>query len=274
MATKPVFEFRDYKAYLKHTESKRPHRGRGFRADLARATGCQTAYVSQVLNGKANFSLEQSHAINELLIHSKEEARFFLTLVEYVRAGTQKLRSHFLEIMEEQIQRQLNLKERFKVKESLSLEDQTTYYGEWAYAAIHIAVTVGQLQTAEALAEFFNLPKLKIQKVLKFLTTTGLVTEIPGGKYQIGTARLHLGNDSPLLAKHHTNWRLQAMNSFERESERDLHYTSIVSLSLEDVLQIKSRFVREIDAYNLIVKDSKEETICCLALDFFTMARK
>jgi hypothetical protein len=78
--------------------------------------------VSQVLNGKANFSLEQSQGINKLLIHNRDESRFFLLLVEYSRAGTESLRLHFLELIEEQMQRQLNLKERFQIKEVLSLE--------------------------------------------------------------------------------------------------------------------------------------------------------
>lgn len=47
----------------------------------------------------------------------------------------------------------------------------------------------------------------------------------------------------------------------------------MVSLSYEDVLKIKSSLVKEIDSFNGTVKDSKEETIYCLALDFFTLAK-
>lgn len=273
MTEKTVFEFRDYKAYLREIERRRPLNGRGFRALLARTTGCQTAYVSQVLNTAAHFGLEQAHSLNKLLLHTKDEARFFLLLVEYTRAGTPDLRVHFLEMMEELIQKQLNLKERFKVKELLSLEDQTEYYSDWTYTAIHMGVTVPELQSPEALAEYLQLPLLKVQKVLKFLVQTGLASLHSSGRYRIGNARLHLGTDSALLGKHHTNWRLQAMNSLERETERDLHFTSIVSLSQEDVLQIKSRFVKEIEFYNAIVRPSKEETLYCLALDFFTLKK-
>lgn len=274
MEFKSIFEFKDYKAYLKYTEGRRPLKGRGFRAEMARTMSCQTAYISQVLNGNANFSLEQAQALNTLLLHSKDEARFMLLLVEFARAGTPDLRTHFLELMEELIQKQLNLKERFKVKDVLSLEDQTTYYSEWTYAAIHIAVTISKLNSAEALAEFYQLSKLKTLKVLKFLIRAGLIQETAPNQYTIGNARIHLGQDSSLISKHHTNWRLQAMNSLEQESERDLHYTSVVSLSHDDVVQLKSRMVKEIDSFNSIVKDSKEETMYCLALDFFSLNKK
>jgi uncharacterized protein (TIGR02147 family) len=274
MANKSVFEFKDYKAYLKYTEGRRPQNGRGFRAELSRSASCQTAYISQVLNGNANFSLEQAQAINKLLLHDKDEARFFILLVEYARAGTLDLRAHFLELMNELIQKQLNLKERFKIKEVLSLEDQTTYYSEWAYAAIHIAVTISKLSSSAAIAEFFQLPKLKVQKVLKFLVSSGLILESKPDQYSIGTARIHLGQDSALISKHHSNWRLQAMNSFERETAKDLHYTSVISLSNDDILEIKARLVKEIDAVKSTVKASKEETMCCFTLDFFSLDKR
>lgn len=274
MEAKQIFEFKDYKAYIKYVESGRPKKGRGFRADLARAAGCQTAYVSQVLNGSANFSLEQAKAVSRLLLHSQDEARFFILIVEYGRAGTPELRAHFLELIDEQITKQLNLKDRFKVKDVLSLEAQTAYYSEWAYAAIHIAITISKLNTAAALAEFFQLPVLKVQKILKFLVSTRLISEPRPNHYEVGTARIHLPHESPLISKHHANWRLQAMNSFERETERDLHYTSVISVSREDVMRLKTRFVKEIDAYTGIVKESKEETMYCLALDFFSLQRE
>lgn len=274
MALKPIFEYRDYKLYLQAVSKQRPGRGRGFRADLARAANCQTAYISQVLGGHAQLSLDQAYAISQFLIHSKEETRFFILLIQYSRAGSRELKAHFLELMEEEIKKQLNLKERFKIRHSLSQEDQATYYSDWTYAAVHIAVTVPKLQTAEAIGDFFELPPSKVQKVLKFLVATGLINQQRPGQYAVGPTRLHLPSDSPLISKHHVNWRLKAMNSLERESDTDLHYTSVVSLSQEDVLNIKTRLVKEIEAYNAIIKPSKEETMCCLALDFFSLDKQ
>lgn len=274
MKNKSIYEFRDYKAYLRFLESHRPQGSRGFRAELSRTVGCQTAYTSQVLNGSANFSLEQAQVLNEWLAHDKNESRYFLFAIDYARAGTALLRANYLELMEELIQKQLNLKERFKVKEMLSSEDQAVYYGHWAYAAMHMAVTVPQLQTPEAISDFFRFPQARVNKVLKFLVSVGLVVNAKPNHYTIGTARLHLGVDSPLLPKHHVNWRLEAMKSLDREAESDLHYTSIVSLSQEDVLAIKALLVKEIDAYNAIVKPSVEETLCCLTLDFFELEKK
>jgi hypothetical protein len=78
-----------------------------------------------------------------------------------------------------------------------------------------------------------------------------------------------LEKESPFIIKHHTNWRLKAIQSFEQESERELHYTSVISLSQSDVLKLKTLFVNSIDKYNEIVRPSKEEACYCLCLDFF-----
>jgi len=274
MTNKSVFDFKNYKLYLKYIESIRTNSRRGFRASLARAANCQTAYISQVLNGNANLSLEQSESINRLLVHTKEDSRFFLLLVEYARAGTQNLRHHFLELIEEQLQKHLDLAERFKVKKELSFEDQVIYYSEWTYAAIHIAITIPQLQSVESLCDFFQVSHHKVQKILKFLITTGLIVSNSANQYTIGKARLHLGRDSNLLSKNHTNWRLETINSFDIENETNLHFTSIASLSNEDVLAIKARLIKEMEAYNAIVKNSKEETLYCLSLDFFSLHKK
>lgn len=274
MTDKTLYDFRNYKLYLRHLEGPGGGKGRGFRASLARATGCQSAYVSQVLNTSANFSLEQSKAISRFLDHSKDESRFFLTLVELARAGTPDLRSHFQELINELLEKHLDLKERFKVKDLLSADDQTTYFGDWLYAAAHMAITVPHLSSLSAMSEFLQQPKAKLQKILSFLTMVGLIVEDEPRRFRIGTTRMHVGRESALVSRHHLNWRLQAMNSVERDLDKDLHYTSVVSLSEADALELKARFVKQIDIYNSVVEASKEETLFCLAIDFFSLDRR
>ncbi len=49
-----VFSFRSYKEFLKSVTIIHKNE-RGFQAKLAKACGCQASYLSQVLNGKAEF---------------------------------------------------------------------------------------------------------------------------------------------------------------------------------------------------------------------------
>lgn len=266
-----VYDFKNYKDYLSHAITRMPSKGRGFKSRIAAAARCQSAYVSQVLKGQAHFSLEQGHAINRLLGHTSEEAHYFLLLLQYARAGTADLRSYFQEQIRQTIERRLTLKHRLGVKQVLSLEDQAQYYSAWYYAAIHVLLTIPHCQSKEAVAKSLAMPLAQVSKVIQFLESIGLI-EAKGAIYQPGPSRIHLANDSPLISKHHTNWRMKCIASLEHERPEDLHYSSVISLSIEDISQIKSMLVEAIEKIKSVVKESKEEELFSFDLDFFKLA--
>ncbi len=263
-----VFDFTDYRRYLHRYIDSRPKKGRGVRSALAQAAGCQVAYLTRVFSDQAELSLEQADAIAQYLGFSQEEANYFLLMIQYARAGTPRLRGHFANQLEEVQKKRLILKERFKVKETLTLEAQTKYYSSWIYTAIHMCITVPGLQTRDAIARYLKLSPLKVGRALEFLESVGLA-RTESGRTLIGNARVHLGADSELISKHHTNWRIQAIASYDREGERDLHYTSIVSLSRADQHKLKALLVKTIEEFNATVAPSPEEEVHCLAMDFF-----
>jgi len=96
---KSLFEYDDYKAYLKHFLAGNKDQGYGSRTKLAKQLNCNVAYVSQVLNKYANFSLEQGERINRFFGHGKQESQFFLLLIQKAKAGTRDL----VERIDEQI---------------------------------------------------------------------------------------------------------------------------------------------------------------------------
>jgi uncharacterized protein (TIGR02147 family) len=269
-----IFSFRDYKLYLKAIQKITPHNGRGFRARLSRAIRSQSAYVSQVLNGSAHFSLEQACALNQYLEHSRNEARFFICLVEYSRANTPELKMHFRELLQELIDTDLNLKKQFGIKDVLSVEEQSVYYSNWIYAAVHIATTINALSTSKAIAECLGLPPGQVSEILTFLKRSKLVVESLPGHFRVGNGRIHIGTDSKLVSQNHINWRIQAINSMERDYNKDFHYTSVVSLSHDDVLKIKTDLVNYVKQFNSVVEGSAEETLQCINLDFFSLTSK
>src|SRR3989338_9747663 len=97
MAERPIFAYRDYKAYIKQELTQRQGKGRGEKARVAQAMQSQGAFVSQVLHGHADLSLEQACLASEYFGHTKEECRYFLLVVQLGRAGSAKLKSHLLE---------------------------------------------------------------------------------------------------------------------------------------------------------------------------------
>ncbi len=269
---KNIFDYKNYKSYLLELINSKPRRGRGVRSELAVSIGCPVSHISQVLKGSSHFSAEQAHGLNESLGHSQEESEFFLLLIQFARAGTSNLRRFSENQINRVLERRLILKDRLEVKNSLNKEDQAVFYSSWHYQAIHIMLTVERLQTKEALSKCLNLSVKKVSEILDFLISIGLVIQ-EKGRFRVGTTRIHLGNDSPMISKHHINWRIRAIHSLDSESrDEDLHYSSVISTSEEDFLKIKTMHVKHIEAIKDIIRDSKpEEEVLCFSLDFFRL---
>lgn len=263
-----IFEFKDYKKYLNDALDDLKKQGHASRSDLAKASQCQTAYVSQVLNGSADFSLEQADRINAFMGHSTEEGDFFFLLIQLGRAGSHSLKEYFQRQINRVHENRLELKNRLDVNKTLSKDNATQYYSQWYYSAIHVMLTIPEFQSKEKMAKYLRMSESRVAEVLEFLTSVGLATKTQG-KYKIGTTRIHLPADSPMISKHHTNWRLNAIRSMERESLDDTHYSSVVTLSRADVMVIRSKIIEFIQEIKVIIRDSKEEEVHSFCLDFF-----
>ena len=264
---KSLFEHKDYKTYLSERAGPKGART-GFRSGLAEAAGCNLTYVSQVLSGPRDFSLEQAEQASAFLGHTPEERHYFLLLVQKARAGTKALEKYFEEQLDGVRASRLQLKNRIAPGAALSKEHQYTYYSSWIYAAVHVGISIPQLQTKEALARYLHLRGEVVQPVLDFLVEAGLAVE-EKNRYRIGPTMIHLGNDSKNILRHHANWRARALVSLEKESASDLHYSAAVSVSRADAIRLKSRLMDVIQQTVKEIGASPEEEVFCFALDFF-----
>jgi uncharacterized protein (TIGR02147 family) len=267
-----IFEFDDYKAYLKALESERTQVQRGFRSRLAEALNCQNAYVSQVLNSHANFSLEQGLQVTQFLNLDEEPSRYFLLLLEYSRAGTEELKNYFLKDIQIQKKQNLNLAKKIQGSQSLSKEEQTAYYSSWLYSAIHILVTIPQFQTLGAIESALGIDSETTREVILFLVSTGLVEE-KNGKILPGQTQIHLSKNSPHIRQHHANWRIMAVQSLSKNFRDDIHYSTVSSLSKKDAEALKNIFAEVIRDYTEKVKPSKEEVLYNFNLDFYSLTK-
>ena len=264
-----IYDYRDYKKYLVDFIEKNKGRAKGTRSALAKAAGCQTAYVSQVLNGRAHFSLEQADAINGFCVHTEEEGEYFLLLVQHARAGTESLRKSLLGQIKRRVERQLNLKNRIGLEDALSEKDQMVYFSQWDYAAVHALLSVKGHRTAEALASTLRLSITRVTRILDFLTSKGLAARGDGGEYSIGTTRIHIGTDSPMITHHHTNWRLRAIHSLNRNLDDDTHYSSVVTVSADDAEKLRKMITDFILELKGVIRKTNPEGLHCINIDFF-----
>lgn len=264
---KNVYSYSNYKTYLQDRVTLESPRS-GFKSRLARAAVCQPAYITQVLKGAAHLSLEQAIRVSDWFEMDPSERHYFLLLVQRARAGSLELQKYFELQISACVKKRNTLSKRLESTASVSEGDRSRYYSSWIYAAIHMALTIPELRTKEAIAKRLGLPERKVMEALGFLCRSGLAKRSASG-YELKVSNVRLASESPLMTQHHTNWRLQAVNALERESLRELHYSSVMSLSQKDATRLKEMILEFIGHFLSQVKVSREELIYCMGVDFF-----
>jgi uncharacterized protein (TIGR02147 family) len=268
-----IFDFSDYRAYIKKRIGELGPRARGFQSRMAEAMNCQKSFVTKVLSPQstADFSLEQAERLNSLFEHSTDEASFFLLLVQFARAGTPTLREHFRDQMKQALNRRLKVKKDSESRNVMTPEDHLRYYSAWYYAAIRVAVSIPGNQTPEALAKRFQIPLSTVKDVLSFLVSRGLC-EKKGDRYvHASQSQLMLPGDHPSVNRHHANWRLRALSALDQSASTDLHYSYLVTMSEGDALRIRSMLVKAIEDVLRRAAPSKSESLYSFCLDYFEL---
>ena len=110
----------------------------------------------------------------------------------------------------------------------------------------------------------------KVDSVLNFLIKVELVKK-EGLKFIITKKSLHLDRSSPLIVNHHTNWRLRTIKEFDQQSKNHLHYSSALTLSTSDYNKVREIFTKSLSSAVEVIKDSKEEELAVLCLDFYKL---
>lgn len=267
-----IFAFDHYREYL---IAALPVRGnsRGMRARLAIALGCQNGFISQVLSGMADFSLEHACKISQFLKLSEAETEFFLLLVHHARSGSVELQKYYERQLNKIRSARRKIKNRVNVKgQPNSIAEQMEYYSQWYFSAIHMCTIISSLQTHHEIAQYLNLAPETVSKTLETLARLGYV-RVEGAKYIGRPERIHLPDTSLLISIHHNNWRMQAIDSLQRNREQDLHFSSVMCISKSASEKIRKILLDSIQSAEPIIKDAKEENVFALNIDLFEIRR-
>lgn len=265
-----IYEFKDYKKFLLELIKSSESKGRGKRLELAKYIGCQVSHITNVFTGSAHFSQEQAEAASRFFGLSQTETEFLLLLVQYNRAGTQSLKKLYERWILERQEKLTALKSRLKMPDSLEGEAEARYYSSWHYGAIHVLLSIHEFQTREAITKKLGLPLSKVDEVLLFLIESGLCKK-EGLKYSIVRPLIHLDKNSPLISKHHTNWRLRTIMALDEFNTNNLHYSSVFTLSKKDYERVKEILSKSLSESLKLITESPEEELGVLCLDLIKL---
>ncbi len=237
---------------------------------MAVALNVHTTLVSQIFRGNKSLSMDQAMALADYLGLSELETEYFLLLVQLDRAATDKLKSHLKKQLKRKREEGLELSHHLAKDTQLSDVDKSIFYSSWIYSALRVLTSLNSHQNIEDLAKHLDLPKAMVSNAMEFLVSRNLCIS-ERGKFKPGHQRTHLESTSPLIARHHTNWRLKAIENFDVISSHELVYTAPLSISQKDAAAFRQKLVKLISELGGTVKDTDPESFYCFNIDWLEL---
>jgi uncharacterized protein (TIGR02147 family) len=265
-----IFNFNSYREYLNSCFDDKSLNKK--KSELAHYLNCQPGFISQALSvGKTHFSVEHIYKVGTFFNLNEKEINFLILLLQYEKAGNNDLKKHFeKEIKKNQTDSKEIVSKIKKTDRNLSDQERAIYYSHWAYMAIHMAVSLPELNTVKALYEHFSIDIGFCKSIIQFLSEAKLI-EKNGNKLSVGKTRIHLERTSPLVKSLHQNWRQKAIESLINNNELNLHYSSVLVLSKKDAQKIRSLILDLIKKQEEILIPSSEEEMVVFNLDYFKL---
>jgi uncharacterized protein (TIGR02147 family) len=203
---------------------------------------------------------------------SSAEKSYLIASVGEKRATSVALRNFWKDKKQEAKDQYMELRSRTELEQHLGEHQMLVYYSNWYYSAIHVAVSIADLQTVDSLAKYFQIPKIQVHECLKFLCSVGLVKE-ENERFKVDQTKLHLDKNSPLIHNHHLNWKHKAIEAMQAKRKTDLNYLSIISVSRKDYNVLRDIFLTAVAKSRETVSHSKDEIVACYSLDMFELNR-
>lgn len=262
---KSVYEFRDYRQFLRSWIEDKSKEIRGAQSRLANAAGVSSTLISRILSGEKQLSSEQATEIAEYVGLNDNETRYFILLVEIGRAGSHKLKK----ILNEEA-KSISEKISVRISNSTKVSDEikAVYYSSWIYAAIRNLLATPGPHDVNSIAERLGLPKKTVANAVEFLLQSNLCSKDSKGLHHLAS-KTHLDADSPFITNHHRNWRQKAIEKMEERNSSDLFFSSPMSLSKETVSELRKHLPNLISEVMKQVEPSPSEVTYCFNLDFF-----
>jgi len=267
MAQASVLKFESYKDYLKVALGEL---GSGSRARLAKHLRCHSSFVSQVLGGPQNFSLEQAVQIPAFFSMLPLEKDGFVLLVERERSGSRELRKYYSEKLSVLKAEANRIESRMSKQKRLSAENEAIYYSDWQFAAIHVLCSIPEFQSLETIAKRLGMKPEEAQRKVEFLIQAGFL-ENDDGQISRQRSRIHLPADSPFSLPGQVSWRLRTIDAIRSRVDRDLHYSLVLAVSQKDIEDIGEKILGFVESLEPIIEKSPEEDIVFLGLDYFRL---
>ncbi len=264
-----IFDNNDYRRYLNSALNSDGRRS-GVKTQAAEAMGCQLAFLSRVLSGKADLSLEQADKLSGFLRHDTVQHHYFLLLVQHARAGSTSLKRHFRQLIDQERTKRLRVTEQIKPTDHISVVAESRYYSSWIYPAIHVLLSIESLQVPQKIAQALQISEAVAMEALQFLSQNGMARR-EGERFLTGHVHVHLRDDSDHILRHHSNLRLKSMECLVHRRDGDVRYSGFVTLDNECVERVRESLLKNLSTNLRDIATSPAKEAYLYNLDFLRL---
>ena len=266
-----IFDYHDYKKYVNDWIKSQPSGGHGQLRMMSIELNVNSVIMSQVFRGSRNLSAEQAVGIAKFIGLNSSDRDYFILLVQKERSGTVELKEIFEKQLADFRSASQILKTRIK-HQKFSDENKATFYSHWYYSAIRLGISIPEHNTLASIGEYLGLERSLVNQVIEFLIKNQLIIE-NGNKFEIGPQVTHVGHDSPFVNRHHSNWRIKALQAMDKTKKDDLFYTGPMALSKSASNKIKKLVIELIEKSTKEAAESESEVLRCLTIDWFDVTK-
>ncbi|QLY23909.1 TIGR02147 family protein [Bdellovibrio sp. KM01] len=262
-----IFEYEDYRNYLKDFLALEENQASGRRKQLLASANMSSSYLTQILAGTKHLSSEQAYEMALDMGLTEKETDYLLVLVDIGRVGTVKLRERLMMRLRTLQAESKHVSAKVSTDRHLTDQQKAVYYSNWLYTAVRNLVPTEQGRSIKDIAMKLNVPEPRVESAVQFLIDVGLVGKFDDGlKYRRGYT--HLDASDPLIFRHHQNWRQRAIQRMDHYNENHLHYTCPMAISKDLAMKLRAQLLEEIKRLNQSMKDAPEVSYC-LNIDLF-----
>jgi transcriptional regulator with XRE-family HTH domain len=244
-------------------------------ARLARQSGIQATYFSNVLKGRAHFNADQLYRIAKCLELSETELEFVLTLMEWERSAFKERKRELARRIETIRQDNLSTS-RYVSARTVAPEDSVgaEYYLDPLCKVVHVYLGIDRYaREPKLIAEALHISNEYLGRLLETLVRLGYVQSRGATGYTLLLKHRHLPDESPLCLPHQALMRARSLEQFQRLPRGKRYgFSATISATPETRARIQGEFLDFVKRAEALVAGSKETHVFQMNFDLFPWA--
>jgi uncharacterized protein (TIGR02147 family) len=266
-----VFEYTDYRLYLKSVLAKRIAKNPRYslRA-MAKNLAVSPALLSQISNGQRNLTPLNAVRFSKKLGLSRRESDYFCSLVQYQDAKHMESKA----ILQERIQ----VMRRGREVQNLSLDAFQAVSDWYHFAILEMLKIEGFKAQPKTIAKRLGISAVEAEVALERLIRLGAIQALPGGGYKrtMKGIRVESADRNQALQSFHRQMLEKAAMSLGTQSPKERHIGSeTFSIDLAQIPEAQKRINEFLDEMAEFFARAKNPTETYhLGVQLFRLTRK